>query len=177
MSSANVDLVRSIFAEWERGDFSRDDWADPEIELVRPEALGDNVLKGRESSSGGWREWLNAWKDFRAEAHEYLSLDDEHVLVVGRMSGTGQAERTRADTEIWAKIWSDADWREEELIELPPNRVALDATLRLRGLRSSIWVEHRWWYVFEIRDSLILRNDGFQTKDEALAVLDRSASP
>jgi hypothetical protein len=68
----------------------------------------------------------------------------------------------------WAKIWSDAEWREEELIELPPNRVALDATLRLRGLRSSIWVEHRWWYLFEIRDALILRNDGFQTKEELL---------
>jgi hypothetical protein len=97
--SENLDLVRSIYADWERGDFTRDEWADPAIELVRPESLDGDALIGRDASAGGWREWLDAWKDFRADADDYRVLDSERVLVFGHMRGTGRLSGTFTDTE------------------------------------------------------------------------------
>jgi ketosteroid isomerase-like protein len=97
--SENLDLVRAIYADWERGDFTRADWADPAIELVRPASLDGSALKGRDASSGGWREWLDAWKDFRAEANDFRVLDGDRVLVFGRMRGTGKLSGTSTDTE------------------------------------------------------------------------------
>jgi hypothetical protein len=38
MSSANLNLVRSIFAAWEHGDFSSAAWADPEIDRALADA-------------------------------------------------------------------------------------------------------------------------------------------
>ena len=73
----------------------------------------------------------------------------------------------------WRKNWSEWDWREEEIVDLPPDRVLLLATLRLRGLRSGIWVERRWAYTFTVRDGLILRLAGYNTRDEALAAIGR----
>ena len=34
MSQENVEIVRSIFAAWERGDLGSAEWAHPEIEFV-----------------------------------------------------------------------------------------------------------------------------------------------
>jgi hypothetical protein len=34
MVSANLNVVRSIYADFELGDFSSTEWADPEMELV-----------------------------------------------------------------------------------------------------------------------------------------------
>ena len=34
MSQENVELVRSVYAGWERGDWGATEWADPEIEHV-----------------------------------------------------------------------------------------------------------------------------------------------
>ena len=39
----------------------------------------------------------------------------------------------------------------------------------LEGLRSSIWVERRSSYLSEMRDGLVLRQDGLQTREEILA--------
>jgi hypothetical protein len=66
--SANLDLVRSIYDDWERGDFSSSDWADPEIEYVRPEGPALGSWTGLAGMAEAVHGWLTAWEDCRVEA-------------------------------------------------------------------------------------------------------------
>jgi ketosteroid isomerase-like protein len=90
MTSANVELVRSIFAAWERGDYSSTEWADPEVELVIADGPSPGTWTGLAGVATGWGQWLSAWADFRGAAEDYRELDDDRVLVLTRASGRGK---------------------------------------------------------------------------------------
>jgi hypothetical protein len=66
---------------------------------VRPESVEGVALKGLAATTEGWREWLSAWDDYHAQADEYRALDDERVLVFGRMSGRGRMSGAIGETD------------------------------------------------------------------------------
>jgi ketosteroid isomerase-like protein len=88
--SANLDLVRSVYAAWERGDFSSAAWADPDIEFVIPDGPAPGRWNGLAEMADALRDVLSAWEDFRLLADEYRELDGERVLVFDRNSGRGR---------------------------------------------------------------------------------------
>jgi ketosteroid isomerase-like protein len=88
--SANLDLVRSIYADWERGDFSSRAWADPEIEYVQSDGPEPGRWSGLANMAEGMRGWLSGWEEFRVEADEFRELDDDRVLVFARTIGRGK---------------------------------------------------------------------------------------
>ena len=88
--SSNVALVRSVYAAWERGDYTSVAWADPEIEYVQADGPLPGTWRGLTGLAEVAREWFDAWKDFRAEAKEYRELDDERVLVLIHVVGRGK---------------------------------------------------------------------------------------
>ena len=90
MSQENVDLVRSICAAWDRGEYGAVDWAHPDIEFVAADGPQPGTWAGLAGMAEGWRAWLSAWEDFHQEAVEYRDLDDERVLVSFRCSGRGK---------------------------------------------------------------------------------------
>jgi ketosteroid isomerase-like protein len=88
--SENLNLVRSIFADWERGDFSHGEWADAQIGFI----FADGPTPGRWHGIPGGAEVIHTifkdFEDYRVEAEEYRELDRERVLVLTRAVGRGK---------------------------------------------------------------------------------------
>jgi ketosteroid isomerase-like protein len=92
MTPTNLDLVRSILAAWETGDFSSAAWAHPDIEYVQiGEGPNPGIWLGIPGMTRGFGEWISAWEDYRVVADEYREIDDERVLVLARQSGRGRS--------------------------------------------------------------------------------------
>ena len=90
-------MVKSLYAHWERGDWSSADWADPEIEFVIIGGLGEERSIGREDMGKAWAALLSAWEDLKADAEEFRELDDGRVLVLLRNSGRGKGSGIELD--------------------------------------------------------------------------------
>jgi ketosteroid isomerase-like protein len=89
--SANLDLVRSMHAVWERGAFTSTDWAHPEIEYVHADGPAPGSWRGLAGMAEGFRDFASTLEEYRVVADEYRELDDERVLVLIRRSGRGRA--------------------------------------------------------------------------------------
>ena|SRR5689334_12551775 len=88
--SKNVELVRSIVGEWERGDYRNVEWADPKIEFVLIGGIDPGTSNGVSAMGKAWRGWLSEFDDFRTTAEEFRELDEERVLVLTNNSGRGK---------------------------------------------------------------------------------------
>jgi ketosteroid isomerase-like protein len=88
--SENLDLVRSINAAWERGDFSSVEWAYPEVDYEIVDGPTPGRWKGVSAMNAAWREFASAWEDFRVENDEFRELDGERVVALGHFSARGK---------------------------------------------------------------------------------------
>jgi hypothetical protein len=90
MPSANLDLVRSIYADWERGDFSSAEWADPEIVFTIPDGPSPSSWSGLAGMAEGFRGYIDVWEDVRIEVDQVRELDDERIVVLFSRIGRGK---------------------------------------------------------------------------------------
>jgi ketosteroid isomerase-like protein len=90
MAPANLDLVRSIFANWERGDYGWVEWAHPDVEFVTADGPDPGHWTGPAGMARASHDFLSAWEDYRIEAEDYRELDDRRTLVLVRVSARGK---------------------------------------------------------------------------------------
>jgi ketosteroid isomerase-like protein len=96
--SENLDLVRSVFAEWERGEFpARPGWAAPGIEFEVPDGPEPSTRTGAAAAAPGIEAFLELWDTLRFDAEEYRELSDGFVLVMSRMRGRGKGSGVEVD--------------------------------------------------------------------------------
>jgi ketosteroid isomerase-like protein len=84
--SGNLDLVRSISAAWERGDYSSLEWAHPQIEFVLADLPASGSSTGMAAMEKNWFDFLDAWEGHRIEVDCYRELDSERILTLGHFS-------------------------------------------------------------------------------------------
>ena len=90
VSSPTLDLVRSICADWERGEYRSVGWAQPDIEYVIPDGPAPGRWTGVGGMAQGWTDFLSAWDRARIEVDRYEELEDERVLVFFKRFGSGK---------------------------------------------------------------------------------------
>src|SRR6476661_5545443 len=89
--SENLELVRSIYADWQRGDFfNSTEWAHREIEFVIADGPNPGTTTGRARMIEGWRQVLGAWDGLRPQVDEYREINHERVLVLFHYAGRGK---------------------------------------------------------------------------------------
>jgi ketosteroid isomerase-like protein len=102
VASANVELVRSIYAAWERGDYSSAEWAHPEIEYLIADGPEPGTWTGLSGMANAMRDFLSAWEGLRSEPEEYRELDGGRVLVFTSFSARGKTSGLEVG-QIWTK--------------------------------------------------------------------------
>lgn len=106
--SANLDLVRSIYAAWDRGEFSHTEWADPKIEYVNPSgAIEPGTRHGLTAFRRAVESVFDGWETWRMEP-EQLEVFGEHVAVVVRYRARGRGSGVEVEGRESA-LWTVRD--------------------------------------------------------------------
>ena len=109
MSQENVEIVRRVYAEWEKGNFSPAEAFDPRVRVV----WVDPMLAQRAESLGlrettrNMREFLSTYERMSATAERIIDAG-ENVVVISAWRGRGKASGVEF-AERQGSIWTFSD--------------------------------------------------------------------
>lgn len=129
MARENVEIVREIYAEWQRGEMKAGvERFDPEIvfESFMPDANQRVVVNGAERIEVFMREWLRQWRDYRIVGDEFHEPGPTRVFVEGRQTAVGRDSGATVAGPLFS-IWTFRDGRVVHLIFERYRQRALEA--------------------------------------------------
>ena len=100
MSQENVEIVRSVFAAFERGDISEmleRSTDDLTTHRVEPD---DAVYHGREGFLQATADWIEGFQDWTVTPEEFLGAG-ESVIVRVHQTARGESSGVAVESHIW----------------------------------------------------------------------------
>ena len=106
MSQENVDALRAMYEEWERGHFGAGvDLLDPDVLFMpRADLTDSRRYLGPEGVAEFHRGWLKAWTDFNVAAQEFIEAENSVVVAV-HMHGIGPGSGTPTALDYF-DVWT-----------------------------------------------------------------------
>jgi len=109
MPEKAVEVVREVFARWERGEEAFDLLArDVEWEVVPDLFVGDGRFYGRDGVREFMRQWLGAWRDYRIQLLELEEAGEGRALSVFREHARGRGSGAEVELTV-AALWPVRD--------------------------------------------------------------------
>jgi ketosteroid isomerase-like protein len=132
MSKENLEVVRRVYAEWERGNFRTPEFFDPSVHVtwVDPIFARRAETRGIEEAGESMREFLEALEDATATAERIIDAGDRVVTVHvwrGRGRSSGLAMESRQGS-----IWTISNGKATRVVNYSDPAKALEAA----GLRE-----------------------------------------
>jgi ketosteroid isomerase-like protein len=123
--------VRSLFADWQRADYSATDWAASDIEFVMEgEFFPDpGTYHGVEAMVRAWTRWLGAWEGFHTTEPELIELEDR-VVALYEIRGRGRS----SGAEVAAPVANVFTFRGGEVARL--DLVTRERALEMAGIEQ-----------------------------------------
>ena len=117
MSQENLEILRSIYAEWEQGRLGAGRaMYDPDItvETFMPDAGEAVTLQGLNEFEGFVRDWLTQWQEYRVTGEDFQEVEADKVLVSGRQIATGHRSGVGVESPAFA-VWT---FRQGKVVKL-----------------------------------------------------------
>jgi ketosteroid isomerase-like protein len=129
MSQENVEVVRRIHAEWQRGNMKAGvERFDPEIafESFLPDASERVLANGLAEVEAFMREFLRQFREYRIFGDEYREVGPTRVFVGGRQTAIGRESGATVEDALFS-VWTFRDGKVVQLIFDRDRQRALEA--------------------------------------------------